>query len=35
MLRNKAFWAGLVVGYLLLVFMPQLNIRSMASKPKS
>lgn len=32
MLKNKHFWAGVVVGYLLLVVFPQLNVRTMAVK---
>ena len=32
MLRDHRFWAGVVVGYLLLVVFPQLNIRAMAVK---
>jgi hypothetical protein len=31
-LRDKRFWAGVIVGYLLLVFLPQLNVRTMAVK---
>jgi hypothetical protein len=27
-LKDGRFWAGVVVGYLLLMFMPQLSIRS-------
>ena len=26
-LKNKHFWVGVVVGYLLLVVFPQLNVR--------
>lgn len=32
MLKDKRFWAGVIVGYLLLVVFPQLNVRSMAVK---
>ena len=32
MLKDKRFWAGVVVGYLLLVVFPQLNIRNAAVK---
>jgi hypothetical protein len=32
MLRDHKFWTGFLVGYLLLVFVPQLNIRTMAAK---
>ena len=32
MLKDKRFWGGVVVGYLLLVVFPQLNIRSVAAK---
>jgi len=31
-LKDKRFWGGVVVGYLLLVVFPQLNIRSVAAK---
>ena len=31
-LRSGQFWAGVLVGYLLLVVFPQLNIRSMGKK---
>ena len=31
-LRDGRFWAGLIVGYLLLVFLPQLNFRTMGKK---
>jgi hypothetical protein len=31
-LKDSRFWAGVVVGYLLLVVFPQLNIRAMAIK---
>ena len=27
MLKDGRFWAGVVAGYLLLMFMPQLSIR--------
>lgn len=30
MLKNKHFWAGVAVGYLLLVVFPQLNLRTAA-----
>ena len=32
MLRDRRFWAGVLVGYLLLVVFPQLNIRNAAVK---
>jgi hypothetical protein len=32
MLTDKRFWFGVVAGYLLLVFCPQLNVRSMGVK---
>lgn len=32
MLKNRQFWLGVVVGYLILVVFPQLNVRSMAVK---
>jgi len=32
MLRDRRFWAGVVVGYLLLVVFPQLNVRTLAVK---
>jgi len=32
MLRDHRFWAGVIVGYLLLVVFPQLNIRQMGVK---
>lgn len=32
MLRSRQFWAGVLVGYLLLVVFPQLNIRNAAVK---
>ena len=32
MLRDKRFWAGVLVGYFLLVIFPQLNIRAMGVK---
>jgi len=25
-LKNKTFWIGFLIGYLLLAFMPQLNV---------
>jgi len=28
MLKNKHFWMGVVVGYLLVVFVPQVNFRT-------
>jgi hypothetical protein len=28
MLKNKAFWAGVVVGYAVIVLFPQLNVRT-------
>lgn len=33
-LMDKKFLAGVVVGYLLIVVFPQLNVRTMAAKPK-
>lgn len=32
MLKDKRFWAGVVVGYLVLVLFPQLNVRAMGVK---
>jgi hypothetical protein len=32
MLKDHRFWTGLLVGYLLLVIFPQLNVRSMLVK---
>ena len=32
MLRSRHFWGGFIVGYLLLVVFPQLNIRSVAAR---
>jgi hypothetical protein len=32
-LKDGKFWAGVVVGYLVLVLFPQLNVRTMAAKP--
>lgn len=32
MLRSRQFWTGVLVGYLLLVVFPQLNIRNAAVK---
>jgi len=32
MLRDHRFWTGVIVGYLLLVVFPQLNIRGMGVK---
>lgn len=32
MLRDRRFWAGVLVGYLLLVVFPQLNIRNAGMK---
>ena len=32
LLKSKQFWAGVVVGYLLLVVFPQLNLRAMGVK---
>lgn len=34
MLKSGQFWAGVVVGYLVLVLFPQFNVRTMAGKPK-
>jgi hypothetical protein len=34
LLRSGQFWAGVLVGYILLVAFPQLNIRSMAKTKK-
>jgi hypothetical protein len=31
-LKDHRFWTGVIVGYLLLVVFPQLNVRSMAVK---
>lgn len=31
-LSNKHFWGGVVVGYLLVVLVPQLNVRAMGVK---
>lgn len=31
-LKDPRFWAGVVVGYLLLVIFPQLNVRVMGVK---
>ena len=31
-LRNGHFWAGVLVGYLILVVFPQMNIRAMGVK---
>jgi hypothetical protein len=31
-LRSHQFWAGVVVGYLLLVVFPQLNVRAAGVK---
>jgi hypothetical protein len=28
MLKNKNFWVGVLVGYLLVVFVPQVNFRA-------
>lgn len=33
-LRSGQFWAGVLVGYLLLVAFPQLNIRAMGARGK-
>ena len=33
-LKDGKFWAGVVVGYLVLVLFPQFNIRTMSGKPK-
>jgi hypothetical protein len=33
-LSNGHFWGGFLTGYLLLVFFPQLNVRTMAARPK-
>jgi hypothetical protein len=32
MLKSRQFWLGVIVGYLILVVFPQLNVRSMAVK---
>lgn len=32
MLKNKAFWYGFVVAYLLVCLVPQVNFRSHLSK---
>lgn len=31
-LKNHVFWGGVVVGYLLLVIFPQLNVRAAGIK---
>jgi hypothetical protein len=31
-LKSRQFWLGVIVGYLILVVFPQLNVRSMAVK---
>ena len=31
-LRDGRFWVGVIVGYLLLVFVPQLNFRNMGKR---
>jgi hypothetical protein len=31
-LKDKRFWAGVVVGYVLLVAFPQLNVRALGVK---
>lgn len=33
-LRSGQFWAGVLVGYLVLVAFPQLNIRAMSGPKK-
>ena len=33
-LRSGHFWGGLLTGYFLLVIFPQLNVRTMAAKPR-
>jgi hypothetical protein len=33
-LKDGKFWAGVVVGYMVLVLFPQFNVRTMAGKPK-
>lgn len=33
-LRSGQFWAGVIVGYLLLVVFPQLNVRTMSGGKK-
>lgn len=33
-LKDKRFWAGVVVGYVALLLFPQLNVRAAARKPK-
>jgi hypothetical protein len=33
-LKSHTFWAGVVVGVVLLAFFPQLNPRLMLAKPK-
>lgn len=33
-LKSGQFWAGVLVGYLILVVFPQFNVRTMAAKPK-
>jgi hypothetical protein len=34
LLRSGQFWAGVLVGYLILVVFPQLNIRAMSAGKK-
>ena len=33
-LRSGQFWAGVLIGYLLVVVFPQLSIRTMGKKGK-
>jgi hypothetical protein len=32
MLRDSRFWIGVLAGYLLVVFVPQVNFRNMGKK---
>lgn len=33
MLKRKDFWVGVLIGYLLVVFVPQVNFRQHMSGP--
>lgn len=33
-LKDKRFWAGVLVGYVALLIFPQLNVRTAAGKKK-
>lgn len=35
MLKDKKFWIGFLVGYLLLSFMPNLGLHSLSMKRKN